>query len=72
VWRGVEGDSAEERKRVIEGIVREELGRKVEIKEVRERRGSAGMVLIASMGRARDKKDLVEREWEIRKNGGWG
>jgi len=57
---------------VIEGIVREELGRKVEIKEVRERRGSARMVLIASMGRARDKKDLLERGWEIRKNWGAG
>jgi len=57
---------------VVEGIVREELGRKVEIKEVRERRRSAGMVLIASMGRTKDKKDLVERGWEIRKNWGWG
>jgi len=57
---------------VIEGIVRKEMGRKVEIKEDQERRGSAGMVLIASMGRAKDKKDLLERGWEIRKNWGWG
>jgi len=49
VWRGVEGGSAEERKRLMEGIVREELGRKVKIGEVRERRGSAGMVLIAKI-----------------------
>jgi len=72
VWRGVEGDSTEERKRVIEGIVKEELGRKVEIREVRERRGSAGIVLITCMGRVRDKKDLLERGWEIRRNWGVG
>jgi len=32
VWRCVEGGSAEERKRLIEGIMREELGRRVEIR----------------------------------------
>jgi len=66
-----EGDSTEERKRVIEGIVKEELGRKVEIMEVKERRGRAGMVLITSMERVREKKDLLERGWEIRRNWGW-
>jgi len=72
VWRGVEGGSAEERKRLIEGIMREELGRRVEIREVRERRGSVGMVLIVKMGKVEDKKELLERGWEIRRNWGWG
>jgi len=44
----------------------------VEIREVRERRGSAGMVLIAKMGKVKDKKELLERGWEIRKNWGGG
>lgn len=34
VWRGVEGGSAKERKRLMEGIVMEELGRRVEICEL--------------------------------------
>jgi len=72
VWRGVEGGSAEERKRLIEGIMRKELGRRVEIREVRERRGSVGMVLIVKMGKVEDKKELLERRWEIRRNWGWG
>jgi len=33
----------------------------VEIREVRERRGSVGMVLIAKMGKAKDKKELLEK-----------
>jgi len=72
VWRGVEGSSAEVRKRLMEGIVREELGRRVEIDEVRERRGSAGMVLIVKMGKVKDKTELLEKVWEIRRNWGWG
>jgi len=70
VWRCVEGGSAEERKRLMKGIVREELGRRVEIGEVRERRGSAGMVLIVKMEKVKDKIELLE--WEIRRNWGWG
>jgi len=61
VWRGVEGGSAEGRKRLIEGIVREELGRRVEIGEVRDRKGSAGTVLIVKMGKMKDRIELLER-----------
>jgi len=68
VWRGVEGGSAEERKRVIEGIMKEELGRRVEIGEVSERRGSVGVVLIVRMKKMEEKKELLERGWEIRRN----
>lgn len=32
--RGIDGESAEERRKMIEGIMIEELGRKVEISEV--------------------------------------
>jgi len=55
---------------LIEGIVREELGRRVEIRGVQERRESVGMVLIVKMGKVEDKKELLERGWEIRRN--WG
>jgi len=72
VWKGVEGGSAEERKRVIEGIMKEELGRRVEIGKVSERRGSVGMVLIVRMRKMEEKKELLERGWEIRRNWGWG
>lgn len=51
VWRGVEGGSAKERRRLMEGIVMEELGRRVEICELWERKGSAGTVLIVKMER---------------------
>lgn len=34
VWRGVEGGSAKERKKLMERIVMEELGRRVEICEL--------------------------------------
>lgn len=50
---------------MIEGIVAEELGRKVEISEVRERKGTAGTVLIVSMGK---RKELLKKVWEIRRN----
>jgi len=72
VWRGVEEDSAEERKREVEGIMKEELGRRVEIGEVSERRGSVGVVLIVRMKKMEKKKELLERGWEIRRNWGWG
>lgn len=60
------GSSAEERRRVMEGIVEEELGREVEISEVRERKGMAGTVLIVRMGKLRDRLELLEKGWEIR------
>lgn len=41
----------EERRRVMEGIITEELGREAEISEVRERKGAAGKVLIVKMGK---------------------
>lgn len=41
---GVEGGSAEERRRVMEGIITEELRREMEISEVRERKRTAGIV----------------------------
>lgn len=37
IWRGIEGGSVEKRRRVMEEIVMEELGRRGEICEVRER-----------------------------------
>jgi len=72
VWRDVEGGSAEKRKRVIEGIMKEELGRRVEIGVVSERRGSVGMVLIVRRRKMAEKKELLERGWEIRRNWGLG
>lgn len=39
---------------------------------MRERRGSAGMVLIVRMGRRRDRVELLEKIWEIRRNWGVG
>lgn len=72
VWKGVEGGSEEERKRVMEGIITEELGREAEISEVRERKGAAGKVLIVKMGKWKDRIELLEKGWEIRRNWGVG
>ncbi|EFN61777.1 hypothetical protein EAG_06648 [Camponotus floridanus] len=72
VWRGIEGGNSEERRRVMEGIVAEELGRRVEMIEVIERRGTAGMMLIARMGKRKDRKELLEKGWAIRRNWGIG
>jgi len=44
----------------------------VEIGEVSERRGSVGMVLIVRMRKMEEKKELLEKGWEIRRNWGWG
>lgn len=46
----------------------EELGRKVEISEVRESKGIA--MLIVTMEKLRDRLKLLEKDWEIRRN--WG
>lgn len=56
----------EKRRRMMEGIVMEELGRKVEISEVRERKGIA--MLIVMMEKLRDRLKLLEKGWEIRRN----
>lgn len=56
----------------MERIVTEELGIKVEISEVRERKGSAGMVIIVRMGKRRDRMELLGKVWEIRRNWGIG
>lgn len=39
---------------------------------MRERKGSAGTVLIVRMGRRRDRVELLEKIWEIRRNWGVG
>lgn len=51
--RGMERGNAEERKRVMEGIIAEDLGREAEISEVRERMGTAG--IIVKMGKRKDR-----------------
>lgn len=56
----------------MEGIVEEELGREVRISEIKERKGMTGMVLIVRLEKLRDKAKVLEREWEIRRNWGWG
>lgn len=62
IWRGVEGGSVEERRRVMAGIITEELGREVEISEVKERKGTAGIVLIAKMEKLKkDRMELLEK-----------
>lgn len=59
------GGAVEKRRRVMEGIMTEELGRKIEISEVRKRKGTASTVLIVSMGK---RKELLKKVWEIRRN----
>jgi len=40
----------------------------VEIGEVRERKENAGTVLVVKMGKVKDRIELLERGWEIRRN----
>lgn len=62
IWKGVEGGSVEERRRVMAEIITEELGREVEISEMKERKGTVGIVLIAKMGkRKKDRMELLEK-----------
>lgn len=42
IWRGMEGEDPEERKKVVKRIIRNELGREIRIRGVEERRGEAG------------------------------
>lgn len=53
---------------MMEGIVEEELGREVKISEVAERKGMTGIVLIVKMEKLRDRAEVLERGWEIRRN----
>lgn len=60
--------SAKERRRLMDGIVMEELGRRIEICKIRKRNGSARTVFIVKMGKFRDRIVLLEKGWEIRRN----
>lgn len=71
VWRGVEEGSVEERRRVMAGIITEKLGREVEISEVKERKGTAGIVLIAKMEKQKDRMEL-RRARRLGETGGVG
>ncbi|XP_036142107.1 golgin subfamily A member 6-like protein 22 [Monomorium pharaonis] len=55
LWRGVEGEDAEEREEFMRGIMRKELGREMEVGEIMERVGDGGVVVFVEM------KKLIDR-----------
>ena len=67
IWRGVEGEGAIERKAIIEGIMKRETGREVELGIVSERVGERGtIVVITEVVREEDRDWLLERRAEIK------
>lgn len=49
----------------------EELGREVRISEIKERKGMTGIILIIRMEKLRDRAEVLERGWKMRRNWGW-
>lgn len=68
IWRGIEGEEPEERRKIMEMIMEKELGRKVMVRGVVERMGEGGKeVLVVELENEKDKRDLLERAWKIKK-----
>lgn len=72
VWKGVEGESQEERRRILGRYMEKALGRMVGIREVGEVRGEDGkMVVIVEIENERDREELLEmgrmiwRRWGV-------
>ncbi|XP_036150806.1 stress response protein NST1-like [Monomorium pharaonis] len=71
IWRGVDGEDAEERRDLVEIIMEDALGRTVGVREIEERRGEDGrQVLIMELEDIKDKKEILRKSMEIR--GEWG
>ncbi|XP_036148468.1 histone-lysine N-methyltransferase, H3 lysine-79 specific-like [Monomorium pharaonis] len=67
IWKGVEGEGAIERKAIIEGIMKRELEKEVEIGIVTERVEKKGMmVVITEVVREENRDWLLEKRAEIK------
>lgn len=68
IWRRVEGENKEERRWLIEEIMRKSLRRKLGIRGVEERKGKGGRwVLIVELEELRDKEEVLRKGEEIGK-----
>lgn len=68
IWRRVEGENKEERRWLIEEIMRKSLRRKLGIRGVEERKGKDGRwVLIVELEELRDKEEVLRKGEEIGK-----
>lgn len=68
IWRRVEGENEEERRWLIEEIMRKSLRRKLGIRGVEERKGKGGRwVLIVELEELRDKEEVLRKGEKIRK-----
>ncbi|XP_071629476.1 uncharacterized protein [Temnothorax longispinosus] len=68
IWRGIEGRDAEERREFVESLARRVLGRRIGVKEVQERKGEGGrVVLLVEVEDERDRVEILEKSWEIRR-----
>ncbi|KMQ91715.1 hypothetical protein RF55_8377 [Lasius niger] len=68
IWRGIEGDSPEERSRMMIMLAERVLGRKVKVRGVEERIGEGGKeILLVIMEMEEDKEELLEKSGEIRR-----
>lgn len=68
IWRRVEGENKEERRWLIEEIMRKSLRRKLGIRGVEERKGKGGRwVLIVELEELRDKEEVLRKGEEIEK-----
>ncbi|KMQ83663.1 hypothetical protein RF55_19417, partial [Lasius niger] len=66
VWRGIEGDSFEERCRLLKLLLERILGRKVELRGVEERIGKRGKrLLLVIMEEKEDRDEILEKRREI-------
>ncbi|KMQ90337.1 hypothetical protein RF55_9919 [Lasius niger] len=66
VWRGIEGDSFEERSRLLKLLIERILGRKVELRGVEERIKEGGKrLLLVIMEEKGDRDEILEKRGEI-------
>lgn len=70
IWRGIEGDTAEDRSKLMKMLAERVLGRKVEVRRVEERIGGGKGLLLVIMKKELDRDALLERREEIVRR--WG
>ena len=67
-WSGIEGDSFEERCRLLKLMLERLLGRKVEVRRVEERVEEGGKrMLLVIMEKEEDRDEILEKRGEIRR-----
>lgn len=72
IWRGIERADQEERKYIVEGITKRELGRKLRMKWIEERRREDGTwMILTEMEKIEDREEVLGKEGKIRGEWEW-